>query len=112
MNSNGRNEIIRIIKLTTVYFHRAHVHDSHVVPNMYIPATVDREIFVVNFRWYPTTTKIKNTNIFQHQILRGKLHFQYAEATKIKQHEYLTDECFYERKFPDLRYILLNTSMA
>ena len=46
--------------------------------------------------------KIKNTNIFQHQIIRMKLHFQYAEATKIK-HENLTDEYFYELKFPDLR---------
>ena len=31
-----------------------------------------------------------------------KLHFQYAEATKIKQRENLRDEYFYERKFPDL----------
>ena len=40
-----------------------------------------------NFRWYPTTTTIKNTNIFQHRIIRMKLHFRYAEATNIKQHE-------------------------
>ena len=38
-----------------------------------------------NFRRYPTTTKI---NIFQHQIIRTKLHFQYAEATKIKRKKF------------------------
>ena len=30
------------------------------------------------------TTKIKNMNIFRHRIIRTKLHFRYAEATKIK----------------------------
>ena len=68
--------------------------------------TVDREIFV-NFRQYPTTTKIKNANIFQHQIIRTKLHFQYAEATKIKREN--LDENIYERKFPDLRYHILSS---
>ena len=58
---------------------------------------------LINFRQYPMTTKIKNTTIFQHRIIRTKLHFRYAEATKIKQCENLTDEYFYERKFPDLR---------
>ena len=38
------------------------------------------------------------------------LHFRYAEATKIKQCENLTDEYFYERKFPDLRYIHTRSS--
>ena len=67
--------------------------------------TVDREIFIVNkFSTVPYDDKNKNTNIFQHQIIRTKLHFRYAEATKIKQCENLTDEYFYERKFPDLRY--------
>ena len=39
--------------------HMLHVH--------VLAHTVDREIFVVSkVSWYPTTTKIKNTNIFQH----------------------------------------------
>ena len=33
-----------------------------------------------------------------------KLHFRYAEETKIKQRGNLTDEYFYKRKFPDLWY--------
>ena len=44
--------------------------------------------------------------IFQHRIIRTKLHFWYAEGTKIKQREYLSDEYFYKRKFPDLQYYL------
>ena len=60
-----------------------------------------------NFRQYPTTTKIKNTNIFQHRIIRTKLHFRYAEATKIKQHKNLTDEYFFKQKLPDLQYCYL-----
>ena len=37
-----------------------------------------------------------------------KLHFRYhnAEAMKIKQCKNLTDEYYYERKFPGLRYTL------
>ena len=54
-----------------------------------------------NFRRSPTMTEIKN---FQHRIIRTKLHFRYAEATKIIQRENLTDEYFYERKYPDLWY--------
>ena len=67
--------------------------------------TIDREIFVIdNFRQYSMIMKLKNMNIFQHRIIRTKPHFRYAEAMKIKQCENLTDEYFYERKFPDLRY--------
>ena len=52
-----------------------------------------------NFRRYPTTTKIKIKNIFQHRIIRMKLHFRYAEATKIQQRENLTDEYFMSENF-------------
>ena len=50
------------------------------------------------------TTKIKNAKFFQHQIIRTSNTSTLAEAMKIKQSENLTDEKFYERKFPDLQY--------
>ena len=59
--------------------------------------TVDREIFVINkFSLVPNDDE-KNT--FQHRIIRTKLHFQYAEATKIKR-ENLTTNIFTSEKFP------------
>ena len=47
--------------------------------------TVDREIFV-------GTLRRRKLTIFQD---RTKLQFRYAEATKIKQRENLTDEYFF-----------------
>ena len=65
--------------------------------------TVDREISsLINFRRYPSTTKIKNTKNFQHRIIRTKLHFQYAEATKIKQRENFNRRIFLRAKSSDL----------
>ena len=49
-------------------------------------------------------TKIRYFSTSNNKKLRTKLHFRYVEATKIKQREDLTDEYFYERKFPDLWY--------
>ena len=77
----------------------------HVLCSRACISIIEKILSLINFRRYPTTMKIKNTNIFQHRIIRTKLHFRYAEATKIKQRENLTDKYFYERKFPDLRYL-------
>ena len=75
-----------------------------------LPHTVDRKISsLINFHRYPTTMKIKNTKNFQHRIIRMKLHFRYAEVTKIKQRENLTDKYFYEQKFPAIRYNCLHS---
>ena len=46
--------------------------------------TVDREIFVV-YKFSSVPYNDENTNIFQHRIIKTKLHFRYADATKIKQ---------------------------
>ena len=62
--------------------------------------TYRRFSLLINFHQYPTTTKIKNMNIFQHRIIRTKLHFRYAEATKIKQRETLANEYFMSKNFP------------
>ena len=46
---------------------------------------VDWEFFVVNkFSSVSYDDENKKTNSFQHRIIRMKLHFRYAEATKIK----------------------------
>ena len=52
---------------------------------MQCTCTVDREFLsLINFRWYPTATKITFFNI-EHQPIT--LHFWCVDATKIKQRE-------------------------
>ena len=53
------------------------------------------------------TTKIYNANFVQHQIIRTSCTSAPAEVTRIKPRENLTGKKIYERKFPDLRYIIL-----
>ena len=70
-------------------------------------STVNGEIFVSkkNFRQSHSTTKIKPTKYFHRRINGLSLYCRVVLATKIKPGENLTDEMFYRRKVPDLRYI-------
>ena len=75
---------------------------------MHTRDTIDREIFVVNkFSSVPYDDENLKHEYFStsNNIIRTKLHFRYAGVTTIKQRENLTDEHFYEQKFPDPRYM-------
>ena len=53
-----------------------------------------------NFCQSPSTTKIKPTNYFLRCIIGVNLYCRVVIVTKIRPGENLTDEIFYQRKFP------------
>ena len=62
------------------------------------------------FRRSPSTTEIKPTKYFLPHINGVSLYCLVVIATKIKPGENLTDEIFFRRKIPDLRYLYLMVS--
>ena len=67
--------------------------------------TVNREIFVAEkFSAITLNDKIKPTKYFLRRINGVSLYCRVIIATKIKPRKHLTDEMFYRRKIPKLRY--------
>ena len=59
-----------------------------------------------DFRWPPSTSKIKPTKCFLWRINGLTLNGQVVKATRIKPGENLTDKIFYQRKIPNLQYLV------